>query len=137
MTRITIQAKVAGRRGPALTPLELETEVPIQTARELLSAIVRQQLAAFAERKREGGLLKILTERELESGRESGRIASGGQEPDDRIPDAEKSIESAITAFRDGLFFLFVNDLQVEHLEHPLHDIREVLIVRLTALVGG
>lgn len=42
-------------------------------------------------------------------------------------------------AFQDGLYFVFVDDVQIEALEHGL-ELREdsqILFLRLTALVGG
>lgn len=137
MSSVTIQAKTIGRRGTLLTPLILELDEPATTVRALLSAVVRQQVAAFVARKSEAGYLRILTESALDSGVEDGRVASSDQEPDMRRPDILSATEAAITAFQDGFYYVFVNDLQVEDLEQPLDEIRTVLFVRLTALAGG
>ncbi|WP_321474729.1 hypothetical protein [uncultured Paludibaculum sp.] len=137
MTHITIQAKIAGRRGHLVAPLELRPERPLSTARELLTEIVRQQVAAFARRKHEAGFLRILTPGDVDLGRETGRIVSGEQEPDDRMPDVEQAVDDAISAFQDGFYYLFVNDIQVELLDQILNDVGDVLIVRLTPLAGG
>ncbi len=105
--------------------------------RDLLTAIVRQQVNAFQANKSEAKILKVLTERELEAGMESGRIVSGEAEPDSRLPDPETSIAIALSTFLDGFYFVFVDDIQIEDLEHPVQEVKEVMFLRLTPLVGG
>jgi hypothetical protein len=112
---------------------------PPQTARELIAAIVLEQVAAFRERREESELLQILTPDKIAEGCEAGRIVSGAQDPDPRIPDSARAIEAAMQAFEDGLYFLFLGDVQVETLDAPLRvqSLSDVLFVRLTPLAGG
>jgi hypothetical protein len=141
LERFTIRAKIVGRRAVGFTPLEIECEQPFSTCRGLLTAIVRQQIAAFRQRKELAHFLRVLTETEIDEGREAGRILAGVPEPeaDGRVPDAEHAIDTAITAFQDGLYFIFINDVQNESLDLPIAagEVRDVLFVRLTPLVGG
>jgi hypothetical protein len=132
-----VYAKVLGRRGPVLEPMEVSSALVSGTVRELLAQIVHHQVAAFTQRKNANRLLRILTANEVEDGIEAGKIISGGQEEDERIPDESVALENAITAFKDGLYFLFVNEVQIEDLEERVTEVREVLFVRLTALAGG
>lgn len=120
-----------------LAPLVLEPTGPLRTMGDLLDVIVRHQVAEFNERKGKGRFLRVLTERECVAGREIGRIVSGEIEPDDRRADAEKAVADAVSAFLDGFYFVFVNDVQVEGLEQDIRDVRNVLFVRLTPLAGG
>ncbi len=53
------------------------------------------------------------------------------------MPDVEQAVDDAISAFQDGFYYLFVNDIQVELLDQILNDVGDVLIVRLTPLAGG
>ncbi len=126
-----------GRRGPLLTPFVIAPEAPWHTLRDLLADIVRQQVAAFRERKSEVAWLRVLTQADLEAGQETGRIVSGELLPDPRVPDAEEAVAVALRAFADGLYFVFVNDVQVEDLDQPIGEVRTVLFVRLTPLAGG
>ncbi len=120
-----------------LEPMEVSSALVSGTVRELLAQIVHHQVAAFTQRKNANRLLRILTANEVEDGIEAGKIISGGQEEDERIPDESVALENAITAFKDGLYFLFVNEVQIEDLEERVTEVREVLFVRLTALAGG
>jgi hypothetical protein len=117
----------------------LEQETAGETVRDLLSAIVRQQVDSFRNRKQEAKVLRILTEREIDEGRESGRIVFGDQEPDHRTPDTAQAIEAALTAFADGFYYVFVNDTQVDRLDQAVdpREVTDVLFVRLTPLAGG
>jgi hypothetical protein len=119
--------------------MELEQAAPFKTVGEVLAAIVRQQVDDFKKRKQEAQLLRILTERDLEDGREAGRIASGVRERDERAPEIEDAIEAAELAFEDGFYYIFVNDVQVERLNHAVdsQESIDVLFVRLTPLAGG
>ena len=117
--------------------MEISAALVAGTARELLAHIVHHQVVAFTNRKNANRLLHILTANEVEAGIESGKIVSGGQEEDERVPEETVAFENAITAFKDGLYFLFVNEVQIEDLEERVVEVREVLFVRLTALAGG
>jgi hypothetical protein len=139
LNRLIVRAQVVGRRGLSVAPLEVERDAGIETVRDLLEAIVREQVEAFRSRKREAKMLRVLTERAIADGRDAGRIAAGDQEPDDRLPDPEQAIEAALTAFQDGFYYVFINDAQVDRLDQAVDpgESTDVLFVRLTPLAGG
>ena len=139
LSRIVVRAEVVGRRGPAFSPIELERDLTFETVRELLAAIVRQQVNEFRQRKEESRFLQVLTGAQIREGTESGKIISGNQDPDSRIPTIEDATSVALQAFEDGLYYMFVNDVQIESLDQPAaaSDVQDVLFVRLTPLVGG
>ena len=139
MTGLVVRAQIAGKRNFSPAPLEYERDAGIVTVRDLLESIVRSQVDGFIRRKQEAAILRVLTERDIQHGRAAGRIVSGEQEPDDRVPDVHHAIEAAVTAFEDGFYFVFVNDRQVEKLDQVLDpdEPLDVLFVRLTPLAGG
>lgn len=120
-----------------LAPIVLECVEPPRTLRQLLHLVVNQQVEAFLQRRQYARLLQVLTAKEIAEGCEVGRIVPGGQDQDRRAPTSNQAIDAAITAFQDGCYFVFINDLQVEELEACIGEVREVLFVRLTPLVGG
>jgi hypothetical protein len=134
-----VRAKIAGGRGAFHAPFEIEHDAPRMTVRDLLAAVVREQLESFRRRKQEATLLRILTSREIDHGRQTGKILSGAQEEDERVPDTQQAIDAALTAFEDGFYYVFVNDAQVEQLDHTFHtgEVTDVLFIRLTPLAGG
>jgi hypothetical protein len=136
---LSVRAEIVGRRGPAFSPLNLEREFAFQTARDLLCAVVSEQLDAFYKRKEDSKLLLILSAAEVLDGKAAGRIVPGGQERDSRIPGLADAIEAAVQGFEDGFYYMFVNDIQVESLDQPVVGLQEidVLFLRLTPLVGG
>jgi hypothetical protein len=136
---LTVSARVVGRQRPSLEPLELGLEGPFDTVRELLAAIVRAEVDNFKQRKENAQYFRLLTDRDIQTGVGLGKIVSGNEEPDRRLPDPEAAIETAVTAFEDGIYYMFVNDVQVEDLDADLRQepITDVLFVRLTPLAGG
>ncbi len=137
MPEFTIQAKVIGRRGALLAPLRLETDGPLETVKDLLTAIVEERVAAFEQRQAECRYLTVLTEGRCEAGHERGKIVCGGSEEGVPRVDRAAAVETVLTAFRDGFYLVFVNDVQMQELEQSVHDVREVLFLRLTPLAGG
>jgi hypothetical protein len=119
--------------------LQLDCGVPLRTARDLLCAIVEEQREAFRLRKQEAQLLQVLSADRIAEAADTGRIISGGQDHDARLPALPDAIAAAVQAFEDGFYFMFVNDVQIETLDHPV-DAQgniDVLFIRLTPLVGG
>jgi hypothetical protein len=136
---LVIRAEVVGRRGMSFAPLHLQCSFPSQTARDLLSAVVEQQLDEFRVRKQNAQLLRVLSVEAIEEGGRAGRIVSGAQDPDARIPSLPDAVHSALQAFEDGFFYMFVNGVQVDSLDFPIGDQQNIdlLFLRLTPLAGG
>lgn len=137
MPRIAIEVRIGMRRSPGWDRREIVLQGEFRTAGELLAAVVAHEVEAFGQRKDAGNLLRVMTERELREGVEAGRVAFGDQQADARRPDLQTAIETAKQAFLDGLFYLFWNERQVETLDEEIVGPGELLLVRLTALVGG
>ncbi len=139
MKSLVVRAEVIGQRGTSFEPLRLEERsFPFQTARDLLCGVVEQQVDEYRLRKQEAQLLRILSAEAIEDGRSTGKIVSGGQDQA-HVPAVPDAIRAAIQAFEDGLFYMFVNDVQVEILDQPIGDQEnmDLLFLRLTPLVGG
>ncbi len=107
--------------------------------RDLLSHIVRCEVALFNERKEKRKLIQTLTARQIAQGAEVGRIVSGGREEDENSADPECSVETALLAFSDGLFFVFVDDEQRQDLDESimLYNDTRLTFLRVVALAGG
>lgn len=142
MSQLVIESKVIGQRGATLSPIVLELDQTRFTLRDLLAAVVRQQVMAFAERQESRRLLHILTEGQMADGLLAGRLSFGGAEADElsRPVDMEQAINAATSAFKDEFFYLFLNGQQVMGLDSVI-DLRgpkvQALFLRLVPLVGG
>lgn len=132
-----VETKVVGRR----TPFERRpTELPDgpHTLQSLLTHLVGEEVRRYRERQESVGVLRVLTLQELNAGAAAGKITVSPQERAGEL-DLEGAVRVALTAFRDGLYYVFVDDEQIEALDQAL-DLRPdstLLLLRLTALAGG
>jgi len=109
------------------------------TLRDLISRIVTEQVKLFKDRQEQRQFLRALTEKQIADAAEKGKIESGGSEVGKQQVDVEEAIGVAHEAFEDGLYFVVVDDEQVEKIDQQLYlqpDSR-VTFIRLTPLAGG
>ncbi len=62
-----------------------------------------------------------------------------GEKENRTLADLDTALETALLAFTDGLFTVFINDEEVKTLDTPLTIEADTIItfIRLTFLVGG
>lgn len=132
-----VETKVVGRRIPfERRPIELPDGA--YTLRGLLTHLVEHEVAAYQERQGSVGVLRLMTEREIGDAALSGRVAATPQERGGTVS-AEDATRTALTAFGDGLYYVFIDERQVQALDEAvtMRPDSTLLIVRLTALAGG
>ena len=132
-----VETKLVGRRTPfERRPVELP-DGP-HTLRGLLTRLVEIEVAAYQERQDSVGLLRILTEPELQDAAATGRISVAPQERGGNVS-AAAATHTALTAFGDGLYYVFVDERQLMALDEPvtLRPDSTLLLLRLSALAGG
>lgn len=132
-----VETKIVGRRTPfERRPVELPDGT--YTLERLLTHLVHVEVAAYQERQDRVGLLRVLTEPELDAGHAAGKISVAPQERGGAVT-PEAATRTALTAFGDGLYYVFVDDQQIEQLSQPLtlRPDSTLLLLRLTALAGG
>lgn len=132
-----VEVRVVGQPGEVVdrdyTDLAGET-----TLRELLSSLVREEVAAYETRRQAQQVLRVLTPADLASGHTTGRFLSGGRHTAP-APTPDGAVARALQAFGDGLYFAVLDGAQIEDLEAPLHvtPTSRLRLVRLVALAGG
>lgn len=138
---MTIEGKMVGRRRRLWdgwsVPLPVAEGETLSLA-ALLEGLVRQEVAAFQARQA-GRRLPHLFDRDAIAGAaEEGRVVPIGRRTSRRV-EVEQAVAVALQAFEDGLFYVFVDERQIETLDAPvaLQDGSRVLLLRLVALVGG
>jgi len=143
-TTITIEGKVLGQRKPAFAPLTLDLspgwggtlrEVRL---RDLIARIVLDEVAAFDARQVERRVLRVLTPSEIDAQAVQGKVSMGGQDLAQEV-DPQAAVEAALQAFEDGIYYVFVDEVQQIALDDPVRlgpDSR-VTFLRLVALAGG
>jgi hypothetical protein len=144
MSTLTISGKAIGAR----RPLFADWSIPFPpewgessglTLRELISRVVRAEVAAFRQRQEDRQVFRALTARQIEEGSEKGKIEMGGSEVPPQPVDEEEAATVACQAFEDGLFLVVIDGEDCREIDREVFvrpDSR-VTFVRLTLLAGG
>lgn len=131
-----VETKIVGSKDTE--SLHVSVPAEIGSLRDLLSVLVRHELSSYEQLRTASKTLRVLTPADLARGVETG--AYGREKRAVAAPPTEsEAIERAVEAFTDGLFFVFIDDVQVEELDVPvlLRPDSTLRLVRLVALAGG
>jgi hypothetical protein len=139
MAVIAVGAKVIGHKRELFTPLRISVSDRALSLQELLAEMITQEVAAFSERQSQQQLRQVLTKEGMETGLTQGKISSGEREVPAVEVNVQDAIAQAIQGFRDGLYYVFIDDIQYENLDTPvaLKPESQMLFLRLVPLVGG
>lgn len=131
-----VETKIVGSKDTE--SLHVSVPAEIGSLRDLLSVLVRHELSSYEQLRTASKTLRVLTPADLARGVETG--AYGREKRAVAAPPTEsEAIERSVEAFTDGLFFVFIDDVQVEELDVPvlLRPDSTLRLVRLVALAGG
>jgi hypothetical protein len=119
-------------------PVEDSLESIQYTMQELITHLVRNEVQAFIERQEARRLTQILSPEQITEGILAGKVDLGERDFNQDV-DVEEAIETALHAFQDGLYVVFVDRNQIDSLTDTfsLTDGTEVTFLRLVALAGG
>ena len=134
---IYIKLKSIGKRRPILENVPYDLPGGISSLRQLIEAIVRQEVGKYNSRGLENMLVPFLSEAEIAEQSTVGKVGFG-RLYSDKQADAEKAVETALQGFEDGLFRVLVNDKEVVDLDGALEIFEKdtLTFVRLTFLTG-
>ncbi len=141
-TTLAVELKLLGQRKTLLPewsiPVDDDPDRAPLRLRDLIARIVRQEVDAFQGRQQARRLLPVLTAAEIAQGQERGQILPGGREHPQTV-DPDRAVETALLAFRDGLYLVFVDGAQQAELEAEvsLRADSRLTFLRLTPLAGG
>ncbi len=143
MPVLTISARAMGKRKPLVPDWQIpwppdEGGGEALTLRELITGIVHNEVQTFEKRQEERKLIRILTEREIESGLEKGRVDSGGRDLHQKV-NADEAVGTALQAFEDGLYLVFLDDEEQRDLDKQvfLRPDSKLTFIRLSMLAGA
>jgi hypothetical protein len=136
-----IETKVLGSRKRPYEPWEvpLLQNSETLTLQDFLTRVVLQEVEAFKNRQEERKLARVLSKEEINAGLLRGKIDAGGLEHEVQEVDPVAALENALAAFKDGFYYVFVDEKQASRLEEmiTLEPNSHVLFLRLVPLVGG
>lgn len=143
-TSLLINARRLGQQKPLVadTPLAypptLQNESNFISLHNLICHIVSEEVAAFAQRQSERRFYSVMTERQIDQAAAMGKINAEPRANGATVEEAE-AVTTALQAFRDGLFYFFVDDTQYTDLADEIFIAPNstITIIRLVALAGG
>jgi hypothetical protein len=135
--KIYVTMKSLAKRKAYLEKVELHLEKNPQTITELISELVSINVSTYNQRIQDAPMVHFLTKQDIE---EKGTVGKVGFDIsyNEQKADVEESIQTAIQAFEDGLFKVFVNDIEqgVEEPAISLNDGDQIAFIKLTMLAG-
>jgi hypothetical protein len=141
---LTVEGKVVGQKRPIFSDWRVDLP-PVDgnhgdrlKLRDLISSIVVKEVDAFKTRQEERKLARVMTRQEIEQGAARGKVDSGERNLKQSV-NVDDAVAVALQAFEDGLYFVFIDEVQQTKLENEvfLKTNSKVVFLRLTALVGG
>ena len=139
---VTVEARVVGRRRPVVTgwsvPLPPDVSGASFTLRDLITCVVRAEIKAFQSRQAEQRLQQVLSKAAIATGLAQGKVTLGDRDFEQTV-NSEAAVDNAIMGFIDGLYYVFLDDIQQEDLDATVYLTAEsrLTFVRLVGLVGG
>ena len=131
--RIYANVKSIGKRKPvlALQPFDIEA---VETLRELITQIVKQNVKSFNEEK---PFTRYLLEEDIEVAHKQGKVGFHHQYNDTKQSESA-AIDEALLAFKDGIYKVLHGDLELTALDEPLSINEEDIFtfIKLTMLSG-
>src|SRR6266511_5238984 len=141
---IMVEGKVVGQKRSLFTnwsielpPLD-ENQGDHLRLRDLITSIVMKEVEAFQLRREERKLAQVMSQQEIERSVVTGKVDPGERDLQQQVV-VDEAVGVALQAFEDGLYFVFVDDVQQTSLDSEVYlkTNSKVLFLRLTALVGG
>ena len=141
MSTLIVDAKVIGSRKPVFSDWHINIPEPKGDhlrLRDLITRIVIEEVEAFNKRQADRKLSIVLSPAEIEQGRIKGKIDSGGKEYQQEA-DVDNAIGTALQAFEDSLYYVFIDGQQQTNLDDEvfLKSESQLTFIRLVALAGG
>jgi hypothetical protein len=141
---LVVEGRVPGRSRPLFSDWHVELPPDAApsggrlTLRALLALLVGKEVAAFRERQERSRLTRVLSALQIEEAVERGKVEMGGKSLRQHVVE-EEAVGTALQAFEDGLYLVFVGDVQATGLDDEVcvsTDTR-LTFIRLVALAGA
>ncbi len=138
--KIIIKVKQPGRKHPLInnTTISIADIGLAPTAAALIEAVVDQQVQAYNAKSAEKNILPFLTDTQTEEQATSGKIGFGSIYNENKAR-PEQAKQTALQAFEDGMFALFLDEEEITKLSTivQLTDTSIITFIRLTFLAGS
>lgn len=137
---LIINAKQAGRKHPLIEKrtIVIDDLQPTPSLRDLLAAVVKQQVTEYNNKPLEKNLLPFLDGEQVAQQASTGKIGFGSIYNENKA-DLSKAQDVAMQAFEDGLFAVFADEEELQALDTTfvLTPATVITFIRLTFLAGS
>lgn len=134
---ILVNIKQIGKKKNKVDKMPFHLDNTPRTVKELIKESVHTCVSEYNDRFRKGEQYRALTEEDIQSMSEVGKIAFGinygGKEADEA-----EAVENAVQSYVDGLYRIFIGEEDAGDIdsEIELGENSEVTFIRLTMLSG-
>ena len=133
---IFVKVKSLSKRKPIINNMPFEITEEITTTDSLIEYIVRQNVREYNNQPTKTGVVQYLTNEEMANGETIGKIGFG-ERKNENNQNPDEAVKNALLCFRDGIFRLFVNDMEFAPGDAlTVKDGDEISFIRLTMLAG-
>ncbi|PLT33262.1 hypothetical protein [Bacillus sp. V5-8f] len=135
--KIFITVKSLAKRKRYIDRVIFEFATKPCTLKELITAIVTKNVTGFRVGDASDQFFGFLPASEIEMQASSGKVGFT-HKYNSKKEDLQQSIVTAITAFEDGLYKVFIGEEEIEQLDSPIlmQDEDVVTFIRVTMLAG-
>ncbi|MCL2378758.1 MAG: hypothetical protein FWC77_06505 [Defluviitaleaceae bacterium] len=135
--KVFINLKSPAKRRPILQQTPYSLPEDITTLRQLINAIVRQEVETYNSRGLENMLIPFLPEEEIAAQSTTGKVGFGRLYSDKKA-DPDKAVSTALLGFEDGLFRVLIGEDEAISLDDPVKITEGAVLtfIRLTFLAG-
>ncbi|MDF2789344.1 MAG: hypothetical protein K0S80_2442 [Neobacillus sp.] len=135
--KVFVSIKQAGKRKEFIKKEELILTDNPSTLRELITEIIGKNVESYNNRKLDSMLFAYLSFDEIESQVSTGKVGFGHR-VNEQQADAAKAVETAMLAFTDGLYRVFIGDVEIESLDGRIavNEGDVLTFIRFTMLSG-
>lgn len=135
--KVYVNVKQAGVRKNHITKQELTLNSKPETLRELIAAVVEENVKSFNSKIGEHRIIDYLTDEQIKDKLTTGRV-SFGEMYNETMADIKKAIDSANLSYEDGIFRVFIGESEGTGLDEiiSIEEEETLTFIRLTMLTG-
>jgi len=135
---VYLKIKALAKRTPLIerVPFYIDENLTLSTSNKLVEYIVRRNVDDYNSKAVDAPLFPYLTGDQLANSVKTGKTGFNDRK-NDHSQDVDEAVHNALSCFNDGLFRLFINDVEAGYGENiRLADGDEITFIRLTMLAG-
>ncbi|WP_311764821.1 hypothetical protein [Paenibacillus agricola] len=132
-----ITVKSLSQKNKVLNKKEWQLSKAPKSLRSLLIDVVTNHVSQYNARETGVTFVSFLTQGEIDVQGSTGKVGFGAIYNEQKA-DLEEALDAAIVAFEDGLYKVFINDVEIEQLDAPLvvQERDDIALIRFTMLAG-